>query len=337
MFFTSILNKANFTDQLNIFLVIVSALLAYIFPLELFILTYTLLGPLHYVTEINWLHDKSYFFTNNKVIWLTIGITASLILFVPKLFLYYENSDTALTATMIFINAWSNSVIFITLMLAIAYQFVSSKVAWLIITLLSVIGAILLKNVEQYKLLIGVFVPTVIHVYLFTMIFMLYGAKKSKSVYSYISVALVLLIPIIIINLGLTRGSYLFSDFSKELYLENDFHVLPVSFSKFLGMTDGTEFYFYESIWLKFMIFISFIYCYHYLNWFSKTTVIKWHNMLNKKKIITIAILWFTVIFLYWFDFGLGLLISLFLGFIHVILEFPLNMLSIKELFFSKK
>ncbi|WP_304016812.1 hypothetical protein [Nonlabens dokdonensis] len=235
---------------------------------------------------------------------------------------------------MVFINDWSNSVIFITLMLAVACQFISSKIAWIIISLFSFIGAVFLKNVEQYKLLIGVFVPTIIHVYLFTIIFMLYGAKKSKSNYGYISVALVLLIPIIIINLELARGSYLFSDFSKELYLNNDFHVLPVILSKFLGMTDGTEFYFYESIWLKFMMFISFIYCYHYLNWFSKTTVIKWHKMLDKKKMIAIVVIWITVMFLYWYDFGLGLLISLFLGFIHVILEFPLNMYSLKKLFY---
>ncbi|WP_146250769.1 hypothetical protein [Nonlabens dokdonensis] len=315
-------------------LVVVAAILAYLFPLELFILSYTLLGPLHYVTEINWLHEKSYFFTKKKTIWLTIGVTASLILFVPKLFLYYENSDTTLSAIMIFINEWSNSVIFITLMLAVAYQFVSSRISWAIIVIFSIIGAIYLKNVEHYKLLVGVFVPTIIHVYLFTMIFMLYGAKKSKSIYGYISVALVILIPAIIINLELTRGAYLFSDTWKELYLENDFHVLPVILSKFLGMTDGTEFYFYESIWLKFMMFISFIYCYHYLNWFSKTTVIKWHNLLNKKKIIAIAVMWITVILLYWFDFGLGLLVSLFLGFIHVILEFPLNMFSLKKLFY---
>ncbi|OUS20045.1 hypothetical protein A9Q93_02040 [Nonlabens dokdonensis] len=334
MFFTSILNKAHFTDQLNIILVIIAALLAYVFPLELFIFSYTLLGPLHYVTEINWLHNKSYFFTSNKMVWLSIGLFASLILFVPKLFLYCENSDTTLTKTMVFINDWSNSVIFITLMLAVACQFISSKIAWIIISLFSFIGAVFLKNVEQYKLLIGVFVPTIIHVYLFTIIFMLYGAKKSKSNYGYISVALVLLIPIIIINLELARGSYLFSDFSKELYLNNDFHVLPVILSKFLGMTDGTEFYFYESIWLKFMMFISFIYCYHYLNWFSKTTVIKWHKMLDKKKMIAIVVIWITVMFLYWYDFGLGLLISLFLGFIHVILEFPLNMYSLKKLFY---
>ena len=315
-------------------LVIVAALLAYIFPLELFILSYTLLGPLHYVTEVNWLHNKSYFFTKKKVIWLTIGVTASLILFVPKLFLYYEKGDSRLTDAMIFINDWSNSVIFITLMLAIAYQFVSSKISWVVIGIISIIGAILLKNVEQYKLLIGVFVPTIIHVYLFTIIFMLYGAKRSKSIFGYISVALVILIPLLIINLELTRGAYLFSDSLKELYLENEFHVLPVILSKYLGITDGTEFYFYESIWLKFMMFISFIYCYHYLNWFSKTTVIKWHKMLNKKKMIAIAVIWITIMFLYWYDFGLGLLISLFLGFIHVILEFPLNMYSLKKLFY---
>jgi hypothetical protein len=332
-----ITNITFFSDKLNIALIAIAAVLAYIFPLELFIFSYALLGPLHYVTEINWLHEKNYFFTSHKLIWLIIGVTAALILFLPKLFLYYYSEETAFTAFLIFINEWSNSVIFISLMVAIAYQFVSSKTSWIITIVLAILGALLLKNVEQYRLLIGMFVPTVIHVYLFTLIFMLYGAKKSNSRYGYISVIVALMIPVLIINLNIAPDAYLFNDLWKEAFLENDFHVLPVVLSKYLGITDGTSFFFYEPIWIKFMMFISFIYCYHYLNWFSKTTVIKWHKLLNKKKIIAICMIWLAVFTMYCFDFTLGILMSLFLGFTHVILEFPLNMLSIKEILFSNK
>src|SRR5438105_15288845 len=52
------------TDQvnyLNLGLMIVSCVLAYIIPFELFLFSYAVLGPLHYLTEISWLHDRKYF------------------------------------------------------------------------------------------------------------------------------------------------------------------------------------------------------------------------------------------------------------------------------------
>src|ERR1700754_2985789 len=38
-----------------------SAGLAYLLPLELLLLSYIVLGPAHYYTEISWLHDRKYF------------------------------------------------------------------------------------------------------------------------------------------------------------------------------------------------------------------------------------------------------------------------------------
>ena len=96
-------------------------------------------------------------------------------------------------------------------------------------------------------------------------------------------------------------------------------------FSKLLGLSDGTTFYFYESLKLRLMQFIAFIYCYQYLNWFSKTTVIKWHKLLNLKKTITIVVIWLAGLSMYLYYFRLGFLVSLFLSFMFVILEFPLN------------
>jgi hypothetical protein len=34
---------------------------AYLAPFHLFLFAYAVLGPLHYITEISWLHDRSYF------------------------------------------------------------------------------------------------------------------------------------------------------------------------------------------------------------------------------------------------------------------------------------
>src|SRR5439155_19178393 len=57
------------TDQvnyLNLGLMIISCVLAYIIPFELFLFAYAVLGPLHYLTEISWLHDRKYFVEANR-------------------------------------------------------------------------------------------------------------------------------------------------------------------------------------------------------------------------------------------------------------------------------
>ena len=48
-------------DLINIGLMIISCIAAYLLPFELFLFSYAILGPLHYLTEISWLHRRDYF------------------------------------------------------------------------------------------------------------------------------------------------------------------------------------------------------------------------------------------------------------------------------------
>ena len=54
-------------NYLNGGLMFLSCLLAYFFPFELFLFSYAVLGPLHYLTEISWLHDRNYFIEAKRV------------------------------------------------------------------------------------------------------------------------------------------------------------------------------------------------------------------------------------------------------------------------------
>lgn len=58
-------------DLANIALMLISCVAAFVVPFELFLFSYAVLGPLHYLTEITWLHKRDYF-TNGKsdYIWL---------------------------------------------------------------------------------------------------------------------------------------------------------------------------------------------------------------------------------------------------------------------------
>ena len=84
---------------------------------------------------------------------------------------------------------------------------------------------------------------------------------------------------------------------------------------------------------IKFQMFIAFAYTYHYLNWFTKTTVIGWHRSLTGYRVLMILVIWISSVVLYYIDYGTGLIWLISLSILHVFLEFPLNLLSIKWLF----
>ena len=48
-------------NALNIALMLASATVAWVAPFEIFVLSYAMLGLLHYLTQISWLHDRGYF------------------------------------------------------------------------------------------------------------------------------------------------------------------------------------------------------------------------------------------------------------------------------------
>tara|TARA_R110002049_G_scaffold98598_8_gene240060 strand:+ start:1319 stop:2323 length:1005 start_codon:yes stop_codon:yes gene_type:complete len=325
----------NGIDWLNTLLVILCGVLAYFFPLKVFILSFAVLGPLHYLTEINWLSSNNYFTPFSKKLGLSIAIIASIIVVFPRLYFQFVDleSTNTISAFLLAVNSYSNGAIFTCFLLAIGVHFIKQPKEWIIIILLSLGGSYFLNTYETYAVLIGVLVPTIIHVYLFTLLFMLYGARKNRSKPGFLSIGLAVIVPLIFIVIPVDSSSYFFSDFFKSTLIDNNLHHTPVLFSKFIGLSDGTSFYFYEQLELRLMMFISFIYLYHYLNWFSKTTTIFWHKSLTIKRTIYIGSFWAVLLFLFFYDFKVGFLVALFFSFLHVILEFPLNIASIKSLF----
>ncbi|NNJ56220.1 MAG: hypothetical protein HKP14_08810 [Bacteroidia bacterium] len=82
-----------------------------------------------------------------------------------------------------------------------------------------------------------------------------------------------------------------------------------------------------STIGLKLQIFIAFAYTYHYLNWFSKTKVINWHQV-SKSRLYGAIAIWLGSVALYLYDYKIGLAVLFFFSVLHVFLEFPLNHLS---------
>jgi hypothetical protein len=76
---------------------------------------------------------------------------------------------------------------------------------------------------------------------------------------------------------------------------------------------------------------LSFVYTYHYLNWFIKADVIRWAKMPKPRLVAVVALSIASTGFCF-YDFRLGITVLLLVSLLHVLLEFPLDSLAIREL-----
>jgi hypothetical protein len=316
----------------NIGLIGVSLLLAFLLPFRIFLLAYAILGPLHYLTEINWLNDKGYFVKSGK--WLTFSLCLAFLVVLPKIIGFMGfTSPGYLQPFFGWINEFSNGLIFIGLWVALILVVIKG-VKWQILGILcGLVLGYLLNNEPIYLVLIGSMLPTVFHVFLFTLLFMFYGALKSQSSVGYVAVLALILVPVLIFNVDVGHELYNFPDYAKNTFLDNKFYLTNINLGKFLGIADGKSFYFYGSWELKAQTFIAFAYLYHYLNWFSKTAIIGWHIGLKGKKAAVILTVWAVHVLLFVVDYRIGFMSALALSFLHVFAEFPLNALSVRGIY----
>lgn len=363
-------------DKINLVLIFVSVIIAVFIPFELFLFSYAILGPLHYLTEISWLHHKKYF--------LTIPERGQKMLF-PAFIILLVLFVTIGTARLLNGEDFKYSITNITL-----YVFCFSLILIVIKRTSLRIGAIALltlvcivMNMEKetitctdwhsgnsitmftkgqgdelkqligdncqdmnkdnrldqnidftidysypfWVLLFGTYIPTLIHVYVFTFFFMLYGALKNNSLYGKIAVAVLVLAAMFLLFVPLSI-SYNISDYAFRTY-DGLFSKVNKTFMKNFNYGSVAGNIYTSKSGLMLARFIAFAYTYHYLNWFSKTSIIQWHKM-PKLNLAIVVVLWLSSIGLYWINFKLGFIALLFLSFLHVYLEFPLNMHSIK-------
>lgn len=306
---------------LNIVLMLASLVLALTMPLHLFLFSYALLGPLHYLTEINWLHGRKYF-TQRRWDYLLL-ITLALCFFIPLNF-----PRTPLMFALLAlgaVTAWSHH--------------------WThragLAALLAVLWWILTHTTSQASLnmWLGMMVPTFIHVSLFTGLYMLWGTLKAPSPSAWSSVACFLLCPMVIV-LSQQLPVALIAENLQGHYISEGrgfFNVSLEILNRFVGIDISTmttmekEFLVFNSqSGITVLRLIAFAYTYHYLNWFSKTNVIGW-NQTTRTRMVIIVILWIASVSLYVYDFLLGLRWLFGLSFLHVVLELPLNFLSIRS------
>jgi hypothetical protein len=332
--------NTNQLNYLNIGLMALSCGIAFILPFELFLFSYAILGPLHYLTEISWLHKRQYFSPGKKD-FILLGALALLISF-ANMFPYFYNlwgpkdieghtifteeivkfirHSQARIPSLVFI-AFGGAALFIfaadvkkriagfILLLAVSYLFVSGRIAFFAF---------------------AVFLPTLIHVFLFTGAFILLGALRSKSFSGMLSLLVFITcgasLFIFFPNTITPPGTFAMKNYDASFYAYNQ-----QIFDALLHKKATKDMIYNSAFGIMLTRFIAFAYTYHYLNWFSKTSVIKWHKIPRKNLLVIIAV-WLLSIIIYLVDYKMGIMTLYFLSYLHVVFEFPLNFRSFKDI-----
>lgn len=322
--------RAAATDRinfLNIGLMLLSCTVALFIPFELFLFAYAVLGPAHYLTEISWLQKRGFFTKSAHDYWLLGGLAALLFFSAPWSTQNYGQQGSSLgTATYTLLALGSALVLALT-----------DRIKARILGLAAVAGlALLVVNTSAFLVvLLATFVPTLVHVYLFTGFFILYGALKERSRSGYVAFGVFLLCPVIcwlIDPRRFTPSAYVALSYFKNFSPLNMI-ILGVDSPRTRDEGAAAALQIFSSDrGLIVMRFIAFAYTYHYLNWFSKTKIIRWHEV-GMKRLVTIGALWLASVGIYIYDYSLGFKVLFCLSFMHIYLEFPLNHISIMGTF----
>ena len=346
-------------NYLNIGLMFLSMIAAFVMPFEVFLFAYAFLGPLHYLTEISWLHDRKYFSTGKYDFLILLGVGCLLGYSDIAQTYDFHSSFTQMFFELnlgdkLILLAFISSLLFILVknvfvkgvLIVILFGFIDG---WFAPNYTNAFGNEVFKP-NYVTFAMTSLLPTLFHVYLFTGLFMLFGALKSRSKTGLLSVACFVAVPFVLIYVLPNTTLFEITTYGKDSYFAegNGFYNLNFQILKEFELADMpvesgfTDVFdrpyvdplkafpviFYSTPGVLLMRFIAFAYLYHYLNWFSKTEIIRWHKV-PKIRFIAVLLIWIAACLVYLIDYGLGLTFLFFLSFTHVLLEFPLNMMSI--------
>lgn len=302
-------------DRLNIGLLLIAALVAYALPFSTFLFAYAVLGPLHYFTEVQWLHHRGYFVKQPGVWPWVLGGVAVLLSVYPLLQGTGFGEGLGRYAAFRYPEFWVLWALWVAVGMVL-FSAGKRRGLWALIG--GVVCAGLTLLFPDTSIALKVLIPTVVHVYLFTLLFMVFGQLKSRTTTGWIAVGMMVAVPAVLL---LWPEVFLWVDGREHHYWQTDLRMTNLTLERLLGAEPVGV----NTVTRKVQFFLAFAYTYHYLNWFSKTTLIGWGQTLTRRSTVVIGVLWAASVGLYVWDYALGLRVLFFVSFLHVVLEFPLN------------
>jgi hypothetical protein len=289
------------TDAAHFALMLAALALSYLLPFELVLLSYVFLGPAHYLTEISWLHDRKYFLRHRGIA-LTLIVVALAVSFVENAF-------------------WFGVVVWLALVACAILAGARTALQAMILVMLAIAATVYLYSHGPAFAIAGVLLPTLIHVSLFTLVFMVLGAVRSKSPAQFALVAAYVAALTLIMMVPPSAATEI-PTLAK--LAQESFGNVPQALGRTLGIPD-------LKLDGRLTGLLSFVYTYHYLNWFIKAEVIRWADV-PKLRLAIIGAMSVAATAFYFYDYVLGFAVLLSLSLTHVLLEFPLNSVSVRQL-----
>ena len=288
-------------DIIHLGLLLCSLAAAYLVPFELLLLAYVVLGPAHYITEISWLHDRRYFLPHR-------GIAALL-------------AVLAVVGILMTNTSWLGIALWAALIVCAVLAASASVIEGMLTFMAAIALSLLIYSAESSFFVIGVLLPTLVHVSLFTLVFMALGAHRSGS-RAQAGIIVVYLAAIAILLVVPPTAEVRIESFAKagREYFDN----VGPALGKLFGRDD-------LKLDTRLTGLLAFVYTYHYLNWFIKTEVIRWADV-PKSRLALMVVASAVSTGLYFYNYTLGFILLLVLSLAHVLLEFPLNALAVREL-----
>jgi hypothetical protein len=319
-------------NLLNIALMLVSLCAALVVPFELFLFSYAVLGPLHYLTELSWLHDRKYFLPHRRMAIPIVALTVAVLLTSGTLFRQGEDAFSVVAAT------WAPEFRFGAFAISFVYvvsRTVRGRRIGMLATGLGVVVAHYLNQhwkaiageegaLTGYEVFFLVFLTMIVHVYVFTGAFVILGALKNRSRSGLISLIVFVVCSIACFVVPVTDVPPV-SEYVRTAY-DASATILNIFMARFFepGVIRSIDDVFSLPLGTVMARVIAYAYTYHFLNWFSKTSVIRWHDV-SRVRMAVVVLIWVAALGLYTWDYLLALNVLFFLSMLHVFLEFPLN------------
>ena len=289
------------TDAAHLGLMLSALALTYLVPFELLLLAYVVLGPAHYATEISWLHDRKYFLPQRGI---AIGL-----------------AGIAVIAAIIDNAAWFGFVMWSAFVVCALIAAATSVMQALLLFVVAVAVTLWMLGNGASLAVLGILLPTLIHVSLFTLVFMALGAYRSGQKMQWVLIALYLA-AIALILIAPPTAATVVPSFAKAA---NDYFAsVAPALSRLFGVPG-------LSLDTRLISLLAFVYTYHYLNWFIKAEVIRWADI-SRGRLAIVAAASAGSTALYFYDYAYGFSVLLALSLAHIVLEFPLNGLALRQL-----
>jgi hypothetical protein len=286
---------------------LISGVAAALAPVQVFLLAYIVLGPFHYLTEVEWLRKREFYFQR--------GVIS------PRLYGFLAAALALLAAADFFLKRGFGYWIIGLLLLLSLSVWISNKYVLMAIAVAGVVTKVFSPGLV---FVIAVGVPTLVHVFFFTWIFMVNGAIRTQGagMRRWVNPVLMLAVTTILLVLPMHYGA----PGRVWLRMEADsfgptLQVMARSLHHTMTLDGGIA---SDPLVAGMLRIFAFAYMFHYLNWFGKKDLLGWHRISGRTWAV-IGILYVISVGLYGWNFRVGFMVANFLSLLHVLMEFPLD------------